>query len=950
MSRKSRYIIGIDLGTTNTAMAYVERRRMQAPTVTPQPVAQRVSEHQVAERRTMPSFLYLPGEHELPQQALSLPWTDDVSTVVGEFARSQGARVPTRLVTSAKSWLCHPRADRSGPILPWDAPPDLARVSPVEASARYLAHLRDAWDHTFGRTARFREQEIVLCVPASFNEVARELTVRAASLAGLDDITLLEEPQAAFYAWLERHREQWLTELADARRILVCDIGGGTTDFTLIDVDQGTASSGSATPRLRRAAVGEHLMLGGDNMDLALAHVVEQALGARYDPRSWGVLVAECRSAKERLLAADAPEEYAVTIAGGGRRLLAGLASVPLPREDVRQIIVDGFFPFTPYDEDPTVARRSALSEWGLPYASDAAVSRHLARFLRHQGHIQDPTGIPDVVLFNGAALEPAVLRDRVLDLLGTWAGRRPRQLPHPDLDLAVARGAAWFGWVRQHGGLRIGGGMARAYYVGVAAGEAPRAACLIPRGLEEGHDIEIAEPEFRVVVDRPVAFPLYASSVRLGDEPGSIVDLDSGGDFEALPPLASVLGTKRSKRHSEEPAPDVEAPLDEPAEIPVHLRARVTEIGTLELWCVAKQAERTGEEESAATPQKWRLQFQVRGDQTVPQPSDRVVASPSEDPGAIRRATRLIVETFNVRPGKMESAPVRPRGLLWALEDALRARREEWSLGLLRDVWQALDRVKHRRRSSEAYEAPWLNATGWSLRPGLGFPLDDWRVNRTWEIFERGLQFSRTTNGRIEWWVLWRRIAGGLERERQQIVFEELMPHLLPGRKHHKTRLGPPTSSAEWTEVLRLAASLERLAVIHKLFLGKSAVERLDKRTGTLEYWMLARLGGRVPLSASPHHCVPPEVAAEWIGALLEQPWKEPRMAGFAVCQMGRLTGDRSRDLDEEVRAAAVRRLRNEQLDDLVRPLEEIVEMDDSEQAVVAGETLPVGLRIARP
>lgn len=946
MARNSRYIIGIDLGTTNTAIAYVERRRHQETVVTPYPVLQRVSETQVAARRTMPSFLYLPGEHELPQSALSLPWTDDLTTVVGEFARAQGARVPTRLVKSAKSWLCHARADRTAPILPWDAPSDVQRVSPVEASARYLAHIRDAWDHQFGRKARFREQEIVLCVPASFNEVARELTVQAAGLAGLEDITLLEEPQAAFYAWLDRHRVDGLSALEGARSILVCDVGGGTTDFTMIDV-----SPGDGAPALRRVAVGEHLMLGGDNMDLALAHVVEQALGASYDSRTWGILVHECRAAKERLLAADAPEEYTIAISGRGSRLVGGMTTVPLARDDVQQLVLDGFFPFSEFGVDPTVARRSALSEWGLPYASDPAVSHHLAAFLRHQGNIHDPAAVPDVVLFNGAALEPDILRQRVLDVMGHWSGHRPRALPNHDLELAVARGAAYFGWVRENGGLRISGGMARAYYVGLAGGAAPQAACLIPRGLEEGQSVEIREPEFKVVVDRPVAFPLYASSVRHGDGAGDVVTVDAE-DFQGLPPLASVLHTRRraavvsplADGGAETVAPNEpdeiaasDAQLPEPEEVSVHLQARVTEIGTLELWCVARESSR-----------RWRLQFQVRSaGESVPG-AEAQASAPTEDPMAVRQASQRIVDTFLVKPGRLEASELKPRGLMWALEEIMREKRDAWSLGFLRDVWEALDRVKHRRRSSAAYEGPWLNACGFSLRPGFGFPLDDWRVNRTWALFENGLQFPKSVNGRLEWWVMWRRIAGGLERERQLAVFEEIAPHLLPGLKHVKTRLGPPASSAEWTEVLRLAASLERLDPTLKERLGFGAIDRLEKRPGTLEYWMLARVGARVSLAASAHTTVAPDVIEPWMRFLISQPWKDPRMAGFALTQMGRITGDRARDLPEPVRLAAVQRLRDEQLESFVPPLLELVELREEEQATFAGESLPVGLRIA--
>jgi len=900
---------------------------------------QRVSENQVAERRTLPSFLYLPGEHELPPGALSLPWAEDVAALVGDYARAQGARVPTRLVSSAKSWLVHPRADRTAPILPWDAAPGVPRVSPVEASARYLLHLREAWNYAHPKDERLQDQEIILCVPASFNEIARELTVQAASLAGLEHVTLLEEPQAAFYSWLEKH-EHWQQELREVSGVLVCDIGGGTTDFTLIRVESGDV------PVLKRVAVGEHLMLGGDNMDLALAHVLEQALGARFDPRSWGILVHECRAAKERLLAADGPTEFTVAIPGTGSRLLAGMTSAPLLRDDVHQIILDGFFPLTEFGESPQAARRSALAEWGLPYAADPAVSRHLSAFLRNQAQVSDATSIPDAILFNGAALEPTVLRERVRDVLGRWSGKTPRELANRDLDLAVARGAAYFGWVRESGGLRIGGGTARSYYVGVAEAGA---ACLIPRGLEEGQSVEIREPEFRVVVDRPVSFPLYASSVRHGDQPGAMVAVNEA-DFETLPPLATVLGTRRRDPMRRARGPDfrksnddeeVDEEVDETpaAEIPVHLKARVTEIGTLELWCLGRDSS-----------QKWRLQFQLRGQETPLGTGSTPAgfsAVPTEDPLAVRESCALVARTLRRKIGKLDEADVKPRGLMWSLEERLREKRDDWSLGFLRELWESLDRVNARRRSSPDYEGPWLNMCGFALRPGFGYPLDDWRVNRTFELFGQGLQFPKSQPGRLEWWVLWRRLAGGLDRQRQAEVFAELAPYLLPRLKHVKTRLGPPQTSAEWSEVHRLVASLERIDTVAKIHIGEKALHRLEQRPANLEFWMLARLGARMPFAASPHHCVPPDVAEGWLNNLLQVPWKDVRAAGLAICQVGRLTGDRSRDVSEDARERAALRLEAEGMASLARPLREIVELQADEQAAMVGESIPIGLRL---
>ena len=321
---------------------------------------------------------------------------------------------------------------------------------------------------------------------------------------------------------------------------------------------------------------------------------------------------------------------------------------------------------------------------------------------------------------------------------------------------------------------------------------------------------------------------------------------------------------------------------------------------------------------------------------------------APNEEPHRVRAASEMVVRTYRTRPSRLDAVEPKPRGLMWAAEETIRKRRDDWSVGLLREIWEAFDRVKARRRSGEQYEAPWLNAIGFCLRPGFGYPLDDWRVNRTWEVFSQGLQYPRYPFSRTEWWVLWRRLAGGLDRERQQEVFAELAPHLLPGRKHVKTRLGGPATSAEGSEVLRLAASLERLDPVQKEALGEVALRRLEKRGGSLEYWMLARLGARVLLGASPHHCVDVDVAERWLRKLLELPWRDVRAAGFAACQVGRLADDRVRELPEPVRRAAFARLVQEGLTELAHPLVQLVEMKADEEAAVAGESLPVGLRLA--
>ena len=477
---RSRYIVGIDLGTTNCAVAYVDTKGRDRPAADIRmfDVPQLVAPGESAPRSMLPSFLYLTGGPELPAGAARLPWSDGGDRIVGEFARLQGARVPSRLVSSTKSWLCHPGVDREADILPWGSPPEIKRVSPVEASAAYLRHIRDAWNDHFARddpARRLEQQEVVLTVPASFDEAARELTLGAAKKADLASITLLEEPQAAFYCWIVSHQDRWQREVRAGELILVCDIGGGTTDFSLITVVEALTG-----PGFRRVAVGDHLMLGGDNIDLALAHQVEKKLGGvRLDTEQWSALRFACRTAKEKLLIEQQPllERWPVTIAGRGSRIIGGSIQSELTRQDVQAIALDGFFPRTNRDEEPQRGSRLGLQEFGLPFVADPAVPKHLSAFLRrhrgeaigqggHQG--QDRPARPDAILFNGGALTPDSVRNRIVEVVASWfrddpgPAYSPRVLTNISLDLAVAQGAAYYGVVRRGGGIRIGGGTAQ--------------------------------------------------------------------------------------------------------------------------------------------------------------------------------------------------------------------------------------------------------------------------------------------------------------------------------------------------------------------------------------------------------------------------------------------------------------------------------------------------------
>jgi molecular chaperone DnaK (HSP70) len=604
---QSRYVVGIDLGTTNSALAYVDTGVGEGQDLVVQHLAipQVVQPGSVEERPLLPSFLYLPGPNELPAGSLRLPWTER-DFAVGEFARNFGSQVPTRLVSSAKSWLCYEGIDRRQAVLPWKAPENGRRVSPVEASTLYLKHFCESWNYLIAKDVaenRLERQDIILTVPASFDAVARELTVEAARAAGLEHLTLLEEPQAAFYAWIESSQERWRKQVKVGDVVLVCDVGGGTTDLTLIAV-----SDEAGQLALTRVAVGDHILLGGDNMDLALAHASAQAFaakGTRLDAGQMLMLWHSCRSAKERLFSegsASAP----VTVLGRGSRVIGGTLQSELTRKEVEKVLIDGFFPHCPPDAQPRRQRQVGLQEIGLPYAADPAVSKHLANFLARNAEVlakktggkgASKVAQPTTVLFNGGVFKAESLRKRLLEILSGWSkeagGKAVKELPAADLDLAVARGAAYYGMVRRGRGVRIRGGAPRSYYVGVETslpavpGSPPplKALCVVPFGMEEGTEADMPGQEFGLVVGEPAEFRFLASTVRRGDPVGTLIE-DYEGQIDELSPLAATLESKGKEGRT----------------VPVHLHSKVTEVGTLELWCLSRDGR-----------ERWKLEFNVR-------------------------------------------------------------------------------------------------------------------------------------------------------------------------------------------------------------------------------------------------------------------------------------------------------------------------------------------------
>ncbi len=612
----SRFVIGIDLGTTNSAVAYADTGAGKDSAGKVFAIPQVVAPGSVEERPVMPSFLYLPGPNEQPAGALKLPWDATRDYAVGDFARAFGGKVPTRLVSSAKSWLCHPGVDRKADLLPFRAGENDRRVSPLEASVRYLKHLVEAWNFAMAKDVpehRMEVQDVILTVPASFDAAARELTVEAARAAGLENLTLLEEPQAAFYAWLDGRGDKWREQVQTGDLVLVADVGGGTTDFTLIEVGE---EAGNLA--LTRLAVGDHLLLGGDNMDLAVAHTAAAAIaktGPKLDAGQMLQLTHAARAAKEKLLGDKTLSSASVTVLGKGRSVVGGTVTHELPRADVERVLIDGFFPECPADAEPARSRATGLQELGLPYVADAGITRHLAHFLARQSEAlasrekpgkraggrksagATPSTLPTAVLFNGGVFQADPLRERLLAVLNGWAksakAEPVRALEGADLDLAVARGAAYYGLVRRGKGVRIRGGTARAYYVGVetAAPAVPgmppplKAVCVAPFGMEEGTEADIPSQEFGLVVGEEVEFKFLGSSTRREDKAGAVLE-EWEGEMEELSPVRANLEGKANAGRV----------------VPVHLHSKVTEVGQLELWCLSRDGK-----------QRWKLEYNVR-------------------------------------------------------------------------------------------------------------------------------------------------------------------------------------------------------------------------------------------------------------------------------------------------------------------------------------------------
>ena len=929
----ARFSIGIDLGTTNSAIAFVPLAQDAASEVMAIPQWDSISA--VAHHLTLPSFLYLPEDaaagHFQRQAFETGEW------VVGRLARKKAWDVPGRVAHSVKSWLCHHSVDRNAPILPWGSEevPAAGKISPVRASAFILAHLRSAWNARFapsGADFVFDAQDITLTVPASFDAAAQRLTLAAAQEAGFpDSVRLLEEPQAAFYRWLEEHdhgKDLWnrLPGLeTGSRHVLVVDVGGGTSDFSLFEV----GPIGNAAPVIKRVAVSDHILLGVDNIDLAMAHLVEPRLisgDGKLSGSPWDHLVAGCRDIKERAFSSHGPPEeaFSISIPGRGSSLIADARSAQVTRAEIERLLLEGFFPEC--DADVRIQRTHAgLKEVGLPYASDSAVTRHLASFLRDRARI-------DAVLFNGGSLNPAPLRERICREIGKWQrSSPPTALASTEPDLAVARGAAYFGRLLRRKAASIEAGAAHAVFLEAhgkptpAGGEKPSPAlvCILPHGAAPEETFEIADLALELRINRPVRFQTYSSTRHDNSKSGDVVPWSEHG-LRALPPLQTVARVEKSLHR------------ELGRTIPVTLAARLNELGLLQVSCRSVDPR---------IRQSWPLDFDLRrhertdlqGPVADTALSNSTGGKPDVAPEALK-ASRERIRSLFAQPlgGRDKLTATR---LIQSLEKILGVLKGDWDGLLVRALWSAVEASAAERRRSVEHEETWLILAGFLLRPGFGAASDEARIDSLWKVRDAGLCFP-TKRIKLQEYILWRRVAGGLSRERQEAV--------LAGELDNIRRQKSPAP-----ELIRLAGALERISQETKTELIARFIEAaadLARRGGHCAPYLsaLGLLLNRAPLYAGPETVVSPSLVEHAYEAFSGLDWSAAELMELQTLflRAARVVDDRRLDVPQSLRLRIADRLEKVKVSSArTARLRGFMPVHASERLGLFGESLPAGL-----
>ncbi|WDP85958.1 MAG: hsp70 family protein [Desulfobacter sp.] len=919
-----QYVIGIDLGTTNSAVSYVDMAGLKNDldktraaldkdkVIKVFNIPQLTGLGELTKIPVLPSFLYIPGEYDISKEVLKHPWKKREDLFAGSFARDHGSKIPSRLVSSAKSWLCNPLADRRAKILPWGSE-GVEKVSPVIATAEYLGHIRNAWNHFVKDEDKFIENQfVVLTVPASFNEEAREMTMEAVALAGLgESVTLLEEPLAAFYSWLILHESDWQSQVGEEDLILVCDVGGGTTDFSLI-----TLKETEGSPRFERVAVGDHLILGGDNIDLALAKIVENKFNAKSSLSSdkWKTLCHRCREAKEKTLE-HGERSVRITLKGEGRALIAGTLAADLTRGDIETVLRGRFFPDVDTIEFSALEQGKEIADFGLPFEKEASVSKHIVRFLeKHRDTVknvlnkEDP--MPDFILFNGGTLKPSLVQSRIKEAIRRWfktsEPKKPMILENDRPELAVGIGASYYGLVKQGMGVRVGSGSPRSYYLGISTPSEKdlKAVCLVERGLDEGSVIDLPDMSFEVRANQPVSFDVFSSSFRSGDMAGHIISID-----DSLTPMAPIQTIIKFGKNGDK------------KQIPITMGAEFTEMGSLAMFC-----------RSAVSDHQWKLQFQLRTSGKGMETGETEVY---ED-ALIKTACKQIEKVFT---GGSEMADGL-QTLAKTLETLTEQRKVNWPLSFLRQLADQLIKVAPNRCISAAHESRWLNLAGFCMRPGFGDAFDEERARKLWKVYLAGLTFDKVQQNRVEWWIFLRRIAAGLNAGQQRQFFQDTSSLLI---KNTKGKL----PLQEQVELWMTSANMERLLVKDKVVLAKALMPQIKpgKKMDRL-FWTLSRFGAREMLYGSLDRVIPPGEINRWVQQIIKKKWKQTDPVHTLVASLARKTGDRTRDLPEEMIVKIMEWMKDSGAAKKTQILiQEKTGMGMKEKNLQFGERLPSGL-----
>ncbi len=911
-----RFVIGIDLGTTNCSVSYVDLHKSEKKNkIKTFYIPQLTGQGEFSRANALPSFLYIPGQYDISKESLKHPWKKDKDQFPGVFARDHGAKIPSRLVSSAKSWLCNSKVDRENKILPWGAE-GVGKVSPVTATGEYLKHIKNAWNHSVkDEDLFFENQYLVITIPASFDEAARELTLKAAIQAGLAEVTLLEEPLAAFYSWLIRHEQDWQAYVNPGELVLVCDVGGGTTDFTLI-----TLRESEGSPRFERLAVGDHLMLGGDNIDQSAAKLVASKFRTKQnlDKDKWKSLCFKCRQAKEEIFEKQ-EDSVRITLKGEGRSLIAGTLAADLTKQDLKSLLNQNFFTDIKHENIFKHKNEKVVSEFGLFCEKEESISKHIIIFLENQrDNVKASLGkepMPDLILFNGGALKPGFIQERIRNSIRDWFDctdvELPKVLENNDLDLAVGLGASYYGLVKQGVGVKVGSGSPRSYYLGVSDNQTDgkKAVCLVERGLDEGTDIELSGMEFEVRANQPVSFDVFSSSFRSGDCSGDMVEIDD--TLTAMPSFETIINFGKSAGKKS---------------IPIRINAAYTEMGSLSMSC-----------NSIVSDHRWKLQFQLRDSN----PAGVGIIDNGEvfSQNTVDKACLLIDDLFS--KDSMDSGNI--KRVVKIIENQVGKKKIKWPLGFLRAMADRLILNGEAVVISPEHEVRWLNLAGFCMRPGFGDAFDGERIEKLWKIYLSGLNYSKQKQNRLEWWIFLRRISGGFSAGQQRQFFQNITQYILKD-KGVKIKISPQ----EYLELWMAIANLERLLVKDKVVLAKALLKEFKPgKTQRQFLWSFSRIGAREPLYGSIDRVVPPEEVSNWIRRILKFDWeKNDQAAAEMILQLVRKTNDRTRDINPEFLDIVLEWLSRQGVkDDIVTIVKTRVDMEIKEQGKIFGESLPAGL-----